>query len=94
MSIAITSLPVRDQISSHDNDFLWAQQAEEAVAILGTSVTTDNDDNIIVAGINIYDSNLGGKELSGSENAQSFLAKYDSTGILLWTRQIIGSEWF
>lgn len=91
-SVAFTSLPAKDQNTSYDNGFLWAQQAEEALAILGTSLESDNNDNVLVAGINIYDSKLSGRELSGSENAQSFLAKYDSAGILLWTKQIIGSD--
>lgn len=91
-SLEIDSPYKKGQVTLKESDFLWANNSEEALAIMGTSVTTDNNNNVILSGLNIYDSKLDSKELLGSEYASSFVAKYDTSGVLIWLRQIAGSN--
>jgi hypothetical protein len=73
---------------------LWATQAGGTNDDIGLHVAVDNSGNSIVTGYFRNLSSFGSTNLnSGSSNySDSYVAKYDASGQLLWVRQIGGNR--
>lgn len=67
---------------------LWAKSIGETGMESGTSVSTDSDGNVYLAGY-FYSSSItfGSFTLTNSGSSDIFLVKYDSTGNVLWARK-------
>lgn len=66
---------------------LWAIRAGGADYDEGFSVTTDNNNNIIVTGSFSGDAFFGSTVLTSSGSTDVFIAKYTSSGVLLWAKK-------
>jgi len=67
--------------------FLWARQLGTNSDDYSSSVAIDGSGNAYISGPT--DGSLGGLNMGGTD---AFLAKYNSSGALLWTYQMIGTE--
>ncbi len=77
---------------SPNGQTLWAKGAGAAGADFGQKVIVDKEGNIVVAGVIQGPVNFHGTTLIGFGNQDWFLAKYSSSGELIWVRLAGGSE--
>mgnify|MGYP000965600493 CR=1 FL=1 len=70
--------------TSQAQQWQWAEPGSGAANAYGTAITTDAQGNVVVAGT--YNSTIGfeGQLLSSPNEDGIFLAKFTSTGTLLW----------
>jgi len=76
------------QATSKTPDWVWARSAQSgsnAGLSEGTSVATDSSENVYVAGIYIATISFGSYTLT-SQHASPYLAKYDSSGNVIWAK--------
>jgi hypothetical protein len=75
----------------HAGNLLWTRQYGTSVDDISSGVSADGLGNVYVSG-ETYGSLSG----PNAGNRDAFVAKYDSAGSVLWTRQIgtTGSEWY
>ena len=59
----------------------------------GNGICVDGDGNVLVGGTFRNTINFGGASVGGDSYAEGFLAKYDSTGAVLWLRRMGGVSW-
>lgn len=73
-----------------NGDVLWARDIGGTQFDAGVRLGVDPQGNVVVAGYFYYDVNFGGGDFitSNSDYYDLFLAKYDTTGAHLWSRQI------
>ena len=64
-------------------NLLWIRQHKSYASDYGCDVATDNSGNIYMSG-----STMGRLGVSAAGGFDAFLSKYDSSGNLLWTRQL------
>jgi hypothetical protein len=67
---------------------LWAKFAIDAYNGTGRALALDSQGNIYVGGDYSYQLNFGDTVLHGAHQTTPFLAKYSSTGNLLWAKNI------
>jgi hypothetical protein len=73
--------------------FSWANTAGNGTFIdYGLGVTVDHNHNVITTGMHFDTGMFGSTSLGGFGYQDAFIAKYDSTGTLLWVRGIGGAE--
>ncbi len=71
---------------------LWALRAGGSDYDVGYSVTTDNNNNIIITGSFSGDAFFGSTVLTSSGGTDVFIAKYSTNGALLWAKKGGGSS--
>ena len=82
-------------IAKYDSsgNLLWVKQAGGPSFDRGYSVTTDNSDNFYVTGYFKGTAAFGDTSITTYGDRDVFIAKYDSSGNLLWIKQGGGSYW-
>jgi len=68
---------------------LWATNADGMS--YATSVTTDNNNNILVTGVFVGGISFGALSLFGTGSSCAFIVKYDGSGNLIWAKSVIGN---
>lgn len=71
-------------------DVVWAQLLNSPDACYSTSVTLDGDNNVYVAGNFKTSVSIGATNLTNAGDKDGFVAKFDTAGILQWSRQMSG----
>lgn len=82
-------------IAKYDSsgNLLWVKQAGSPSFDRGYSITTDNSDNVYVTGYFKGKAGFGGTSITTYGDRDVFVAKYDSSGNLIWIKQGGGSYW-
>ena len=79
--------------ASFAQTFPWVKTAGNGTYIdYGLGVAVDNNHNVIVTGMHFDNAMFGASSVSGYGYQDAFVAKYDSTGTLLWVHGIGGGE--
>ncbi|MBN4052087.1 SBBP repeat-containing protein, partial [Cytophagaceae bacterium AH-315-L13] len=76
--------------------YLWAYNIGSTAQDLGTSITTDTADNVLITGYfnSSADFDVGaGSALLTANSGDIFLAKYDANGNYLWANNMGGTEY-
>jgi hypothetical protein len=89
---------VRHELSS--DGFIWTPTWSKVFGSSGdgylydsfTGLTLDSSDNVIVSGYSDGTGLNGGTTIYGNYNQTGIITKFDSTGTILWTKSIDGSE--
>ena len=71
-----------------DGDLIWTKQIGSSESDYSRGITTDNNSNIYITGST--SGSLGGVNQGRSD---AWVAKYNTDGDLIWTKQIGSSEW-
>jgi hypothetical protein len=71
--------------------FQWAQRFGSLTTDEATGVAIDSNDNIVVVGLFGGTVNFGGVSLTSAGNEDIFVAKYGSSGTLLWAKGFGGT---
>jgi gliding motility-associated-like protein len=73
--------------------FTWVQHAGGALPDRAQAVAIDNSSNVIITGYFTSQANFGSMSLSANSSSQdAFVAKYSSTGSLLWVIRMGGEN--
>jgi hypothetical protein len=76
---------------STDGAFQWVQRAGGTAADEGYAIANDPAGNVYVTGYFTGSASFGGQSLSSSGGTDIFLAKYNSSGGLVWAKKAGGS---
>lgn len=71
-----------------NGDLIWVRQAGSPFNDTGIRITLDRDGNCFVAGIFTETAQFGAISLTSTNLSDTFLAKYDAAGLVLWVKQI------
>lgn len=74
-----------------DGNFKWVRQGGGSYSDIGCSTSADNEGNVFVAGIFEGSAVFSGVTISGAGNTDIFIAKYNSSGNLVWIQQAGGA---
>src|SRR5947207_14647568 len=72
--------------------FQWARAAAGNGFDYGNYITTDDSGNVYVSGQFEYDCNFGTKTVSTAGQHDIFVAKYNSSGTLIWVKNAGGTD--
>ena len=75
----------------HDGTLLWVRPAGGSGSDFGYGIAVDGSGNVIVTGHFTGTANFSGTNLVSAGGTDIFLAKYDSSGTLLWARTAGGT---
>jgi len=76
-----------------DGDVLWVRSAAGSSVDVGAKLAIDAANNVYVQGMFLSSRlDFGGSSLGGNGQECTFLAKYDKTGQLIWSRALHGQE--
>lgn len=75
---------------NNNGQFQWAKKAGSISNDKGLDIKVDNQGNILVLGWHEANSFFGTTELNTDDGANSFIAKYDNTGQLIWVKKLGG----
>lgn len=73
-----------------NGQFQWAKKAGSSSNDKGLDIKIDNQGNILVLGWHGGNSFFGTTQLNTADGANSFIAKYDNTGQLIWVKKLGG----
>lgn len=73
-----------------NGQFQWAKKAGSSSNDKGLDIKIDKQGNILVLGWHAANSFFGTTQLSTADGANSFIAKYDNTGQLIWVKKLGG----
>ena len=77
---------------SSDGDPIWARSAGGNLLDQSYGITADRDGNIVIAGFIMGTANFSGTALTATDLRDIFLAKYNSSGTLVWARKAGGPD--
>jgi hypothetical protein len=92
-TITLTTAGVQDIfIAKYDaaGNVLWAKRAGGTNFDEGTNITTDNDNVYLTGDFSSSSINFGSTALTNSGGTDIFLAKYDSSGNVIWAKSAGG----
>lgn len=75
---------------NNNGQFQWAKKAGSSSNDKGLDIKVDNQGNILVLGWHEANSFFGTTQLNTDDGANSFIAKYDNTGQLIWVKKLGG----
>src|SRR6188508_2568152 len=77
---------------TYSQTFQWARAAAGNGFDYGNFITTDDSGNVYVSGQFEYDCNFGTKTISTAGQHDIFVAKYNSSGTLIWVKNAGGTD--
>jgi hypothetical protein len=78
-------------LNAHSQSFTWAKRAGLWAFDLGHAIGSDASGNVFIAGKYEMNANFGGLTVSCAGNHDIYVAKYNSSGSILWVRTAGGS---